>query len=173
MIRKLKTSIVILSLIAGLYTVLVPRVALAAPTTPGPCKSGYAHPLDNKGDPLPGCSIKKTPGECPSGDVDGRDATKCQPLGNLSEECPKRWGVCANNPIVKDLNLIVNVLTGLAGVAIVGAIILGGIQYSIAGDKAEAVSAAKKRITNGLIALLAFLFIFAFLQWLVPGGVFR
>jgi hypothetical protein len=78
-----------------------------------------------------------------------------------------------SNPIVKDLNSIVNVLSGLVGVVVVGVIILGGIQYSMAGDKAEAVSAAKKRITNGLIALLAFMFIFAFLQWLIPGGVFK
>lgn len=81
---------------------------------------------------------------------------------------------CLNNsnPIVRNLNNIVNVLAGLVGVVVVGTIILGGVQYAMAGDKAEAVSAAKQRIINGLIALFAFIFIFAFLQWLVPGGVF-
>ena len=29
-----------------------------------------------------------------------------------------------------------------------------------------------KRITNSLIALFALLFTYAFLQWLIPGGVF-
>ncbi len=76
------------------------------------------------------------------------------------------------NPIVKDLNDIVNVLSGLVGVVVVGVIILGGVQYAMAGDKAEAVSAAKKRIINGLIALAAFMLTYAFLQWLIPGGVF-
>lgn len=77
-----------------------------------------------------------------------------------------------NNPIVKDINMFINFLGGLVGVVVVGSIILGGIQYSMAGDNPQAVGAAKKRIINGLIALLAFLFTYAFLQWLVPGGVF-
>lgn len=77
-----------------------------------------------------------------------------------------------NNPIVKDINLIVNILSVGVGVIVVTLIIIGGIQYSIAGDNPQALTAAKQRITNALIALFAYLFIFAFLQWLVPGGVF-
>lgn len=89
------------------------------------------------------------------------------PTGASLNQCVK------GNPIVKDLNDIINVLAGLVGVVVVGVIILGGIQYAMAGDKAEAVSAAKKRIINGLIALAAFMLTYAFLQWLIPGGVFK
>jgi hypothetical protein len=46
-----------------------------------------------------------------------------------------------------------------------------GIQYSLAGDNATATGAAKQRITNGLIALATFIFAFALLQWLIPGGL--
>ena len=77
-----------------------------------------------------------------------------------------------NDPIVGDLQKIVDVLSAGVGIAVTGVIILGGVQYSMAGDKAEAVTAAKKRIYNGLIALVAFLFLAAFLQWLIPGGAF-
>lgn len=94
------------------------------------------------------------------GNCDGSTAAK-------NEACLKK------NPIVGNLNNIIDVLAGLVGVVVVGTIILGGIQYAMAGDKAEAVSAAKQRIINGLIALVAFLFIFAFLQWLIPGGAFK
>ncbi len=87
--------------------------------------------------------------------------------GNTADTCLQK------NPIVKDLNTIVNFLSALVGVVVVGVIILGGIQFATAGDKAEAVSAAKTRIVNGVIALVAYLFIFAFLQWLIPGGLFR
>ncbi len=80
-------------------------------------------------------------------------------------------GVPSDNPIVKDINMIVNFLAGLVGVVVVGSIIYGGIQYIMAGDNPQAVSAAKDRITNSLIALVAFGFMYAFLQWLVPGGV--
>lgn len=108
------------------------------------------------------------PADAPQGGSAGSSST----LGN---GCAGKTGqkCLQENPIVKDLNIVVGFLSGLVGVVVVGVIILGGIQYSMAGDKAEAVSAAKKRITNGLIALLAFLFIFAFLQWLIPGGVFK
>jgi hypothetical protein len=76
------------------------------------------------------------------------------------------------NPIVNDINLVINFLGALAGVVIVGAIIVGGIRYMTAGDNAQAVGAAKQRIINALIALFAYLLAFGFLQWLVPGGVF-
>jgi hypothetical protein len=77
------------------------------------------------------------------------------------------------NKIVADLRLIINALSIGVGIIIVTIIILGGIQYMVAGDNPNAVSAAKQRIINALIALLAYILIFAFLQWLVPGGVFR
>lgn len=76
------------------------------------------------------------------------------------------------NKITQDLQTIVNVLSAGVGLVIIGMIILGGIQYSIAGDNPQATAAAKQRITNALIALFAYLFIFAFLQWLIPGGLF-
>jgi len=76
------------------------------------------------------------------------------------------------NPIFKDINVIVTFLSGMVGVIVVGTIILGGIQYTMAGDNPQAVTAAKQRIINGVIALVAFLLIFAFLQWIIPGGVF-
>jgi hypothetical protein len=76
------------------------------------------------------------------------------------------------SPIVHDIQSIVNFLSAAVGVVVIGVIILGGIQYSLAGDNATALTAARKRITNGLIALFAFLFAWAFLQWLIPGGIF-
>jgi len=79
-----------------------------------------------------------------------------------------------NNVIIQDLNTIVKFLSGLVGVVVVAMIITGGIQYALAsGESAEAVSKAKQRITNSLLALFAFLFIFAFLQWIIPGGAFN
>lgn len=75
------------------------------------------------------------------------------------------------NPIINDLKTVVNILSAGVGVVIVGAIIVGGIQYVMAGNNPNAVSAAKQRIANALIALFAFIFIYAFLNWLLPGGV--
>ena len=81
---------------------------------------------------------------------------------------------CVNNSqIVKDLQNIVDFLSAGVGIIVIGVIILGGIQYSMAGDNASAITAARQRILNGLIALLAFIFLFGFVQWLIPGGIFK
>lgn len=77
-----------------------------------------------------------------------------------------------SNPIVKDINTIVNFLSIGVGIVVVGVIIMGGIQFTMAGDNAQDVAAAKKRIMNGVIALVAFILTFSFLEWLIPGGVF-
>lgn len=79
---------------------------------------------------------------------------------------------CLNkNPIIRRLNEIIKVLSGLVGVLVIGMIIVGGIQYAIAGDNAAGVTAAKHRIINALIALVVYIFMVAFLQWLIPGGI--
>jgi hypothetical protein len=78
-----------------------------------------------------------------------------------------------NNQIVKDLQNIVDFLSAGVGIIVIGVVILGGIQYSMAGDNASAITAARQRIINGLIALVAFIFLFGFVQWLIPGGIFK
>jgi hypothetical protein len=66
----------------------------------------------------------------------------------------------------------INLLTGLAGLAITASVIISGIQYSTSGGNSQAASAAKKRIGNAFLALLALVFLYTFLQWIVPGGIF-
>jgi hypothetical protein len=77
-----------------------------------------------------------------------------------------------SNPILKDIQTVVDVLSAGVAIVVVAMIIVGGIQYSLAGDNSSAVTAAKKRIANALIALFAFIFMFSFIEWLVPGGIF-
>lgn len=78
----------------------------------------------------------------------------------------------SNCGIVKYLTIIINVLSAIVGVVIVMMIIVGGIQYSAAGDDPQKVQAAKTKITNALLALFLFIFMYSLLQWLVPGGIF-
>jgi hypothetical protein len=175
--------------LAGLYlpvTALVASVSVAAavqpatncpgavdPTDPSlcACPANFDHPIDANGNKTSDCVAIKTAAGCPSGKVDAKDHTKCVEVGN---ECNglSQDKCLASDPIVHDLNLVVNFLSALVGVVVVAVIVLGGIQYSMAGDNPAAVTAAKQRIINGLIALVAFLLMFSFLQWLIPGGVF-
>ncbi|MFA5004365.1 MAG: hypothetical protein WC498_03785 [Candidatus Saccharimonadales bacterium] len=86
-------------------------------------------------------------------------------------------GNCANlghcDLISKYINPLIQFLSALVGVAVVVSIVIGGIQYgSSAGDPQKA-SAAKNRIRNAILALVTFLFLYALLNFLVPGGLFN
>jgi hypothetical protein len=90
---------------------------------------------------------------------------KKTPTPNSLQDCLKE------NPIIKDVKTLVNFLSAGVGIVVVGSIIFAGIQYIVAGNNPNAVGAAKKRIQDTLIALLAFFFIYAFLDFLIPGGL--
>jgi|SRR6476659_3545243 len=62
-------------------------------------------------------------------------------------------------------------LTSVAAVFVVIQIIIGGIQYSSAAGDSSKVAAARKRIGNAVFTIIAFIFLWAFLQYLIPGGV--
>ena len=82
--------------------------------------------------------------------------------------CQTETGICNINQYIE---IFINILSGLVGVVVVMVIIIGGIQYATAGDEPGKIQAARQRITKALIALLVFIFLYAFLQYLVPGGV--
>lgn len=82
--------------------------------------------------------------------------------GDLSE---------ANCGITRYLKLFINTLSALVGIVVVAVLVIGGIQYSTSGGDPNAAAAAKKRISNAILALVAFGLMYGFLQWLVPGGV--
>jgi hypothetical protein len=94
---------------------------------------------------------------------------------NSCEACQNKAGLkdcLQNNVIIKRLQQIVDFLSAAVGIVVVAMIIIGGVQYSIAGDNPQKITAAKQRIANALLALVAFMFLFAFVQWLIPGGIF-
>jgi uncharacterized membrane protein YraQ (UPF0718 family) len=102
-----------------------------------------------------------------NGTISNTAATKCK------NSTPAELNKCLKtNPIVQDIQTIVNFLSALVGIVVTAALILGGIQYSGSRDNPQAMQAAKGRIQNAIIALVMYFLIFAFLQWLIPGGVF-
>jgi hypothetical protein len=73
--------------------------------------------------------------------------------------------------IMKVLKVAVNILSGAVMVAAVIMLIIGAIQYSSAGGDPNGVKAAKTKITNVLIGVVAYVFLYAFMNWLIPGGL--
>jgi hypothetical protein len=93
----------------------------------------------------------KLPTDCSSSDGKPLDPGNCQILKRLLE--------------------FTNLLSGLVAVIVIAVIIIGGIQYSAAGGDPQKVAGAKKRIYNAIFAFIAYIFMYSFLQWVVPGGV--
>lgn len=118
------------------------------------------------------------PAGCPGSSLQGPKALgvtcPAQSSGNFEADCKAGTGVKLdkdNCGIIAYLVDFIRVLTGLVGVVIIIMIIIGGIQYSAAGNNPQSVLAARKKIANALLALLVYMFAFAFLQWVIPGGV--
>jgi hypothetical protein len=77
-----------------------------------------------------------------------------------------------DNPILSYLGGVVNFLAAGVGVVVVAMVTLAGVQYITSHGDPQKVSAAKSRLVNAMIGLISFIFLYAFLQWLIPGGLF-
>lgn len=116
-------------------------------------------------------SVCETPAADPGPNGTPGDGTDLEPTYNPDGDCVGTSINQNNCGIVKYLVIFINALSAMVGLVVVGSIIYGGIQYSSSSGDPSKASAAKDRIRNAIIALLFFLFGYALLNWLVPGGV--
>lgn len=77
------------------------------------------------------------------------------------------------NPILDLVFALVRFLSVGVGIVLVLALMAAGIQYSSAEGNPESSAKAKKRVQNALIGLLVYMFTWAILQFIIPGGVFK
>ncbi len=149
MLSKIKYFAIASIVFSGIvYALLVPTAVLAA----SPAFSQSSHPVTNLSAAGPsGVNV-------PTG-------------SNFDGKCQEKDLDKTNCGIVAYLLTGINVLSALVGVIVVIMIAVGGMQYSMARDNPQAVVAARGRIINALLGLLAYLFMYALLQYLVPGGV--
>ena len=97
------------------------------------------------------------------------------PPSRVKNDCSPKPGEtlsAGNCGIIKYIQYFSNFLSAVVGMVVVIMIIIGGIQYSTAGDNPQAVAAGKQKIKNSIIALFLWIFMSAFLQWIIPGGLF-
>ncbi|MFI5271281.1 MAG: hypothetical protein ACHQT9_04525, partial [Candidatus Saccharimonadales bacterium] len=66
-----------------------------------------------------------------------------------------------------------DLLSGMVGIIVVISLILGGIQYSASEGDPQKSAKAKDRIAKTIFALLAYIFLYAFLQFIIPNGAFH
>lgn len=70
------------------------------------------------------------------------------------------------------LLLVLNIMTGLVGLAAVGGIVYASILYATAQDNSGQVTKAKETIFNVVLGLVSFALMYSFLQFIIPGGIF-
>lgn len=75
--------------------------------------------------------------------------------------------------IVVYLTMFLKLLARLLGGVIVLMLVIAGIQYITSAGDPGLVKGAKDRITNAITALVLFAFMYAILNFLIPGGIFR
>lgn len=100
-------------------------------------------------------------GFCLSADVYAAPAMQDQPC---------RAGDACESFFENYINPIVTLLTVSIGVIAAISLVVAGIQYGSAGNDPGKVQKAKHRMGQTLLGVLAYLFLFAFLNYIVPGG---
>lgn len=108
---------------------------------------------------------------CPKGQQEisvpvDQGGTKCIPINETSAELE-------DNPIFFYLRNIIIFLSGGVGLLVVAGIIYGAFLYITARANAGQAQKGQETIINSVIGLLLYIFMFAFLQFLIPGGIFR
>lgn len=82
--------------------------------------------------------------------------------GNGGVETSGLWGI---------LTVVLNIMIAGVGILAVGGIVYGAIMYASAQDNASQVQEAIGIIRNTIIGLVLFAFMYALLQFLIPGGI--
>ena len=70
------------------------------------------------------------------------------------------------------LMLAINILTAGIGVSAVGGIIYGAVLYTTSGGSLDQVKKALQIIQNVAIGLVMYALMYAFLNYIIPGGLF-
>lgn len=130
----------------------------------------------------------KIPAGCPGSTKTGkkRSGTKCPYSAKARASAPKQGGTTGGDPaasadctksacdlIGKYVNPAINLFSVAFSLIAVISIILGSIQYATSEGDPQKASKAKKRIFDTILAVVAYLFLYSFLQFLIPGGLFR
>jgi hypothetical protein len=180
---KLLFGLIILSLSICLYQLNATKVYAAIPGGQGeitaPTSTASPTPVNTNTSDCSSADDSNNAlcGTCVNSTTDANDCintTNCEQETGNSTCADTAASACTstNCDLVKSyLDKFVLLLSTLIGVTVVLSLIVAGIQYSSSGGDPQKVTAAKSRITKTITALVAYVFLFALLQFLIPGGI--
>ncbi len=102
-------------------------------------------------------------------------AAKCGGVDTTIIDCPQdgTGTDVSNNGIWGILITIINIMSAGIGVTAVGGVVYGSIMYASGEGNAEKTKKARMIIFNVLIGLLMYAVMYAFLNYMIPGGMFN
>jgi hypothetical protein len=166
---KFKQILSALLLLAGIGCTLVGQTASAVK-----CGTGYdAVDLQPGQICCGGRAVKLQAGEVCCGDVVTNLQTGqscCNGVVTSMITCDQSDS--SGDGIWKILLLAINILTAGVGVVALGGIVYASILYTTAGGGTEQTKKAMEMIANVVIGLIAYVLMYAFLNYIVPGGLF-
>lgn len=154
---KIKQTLLLFALIVGIGGTLLSPVV-------------YAASCGGVDTSVIGCNDQDGSGVCPDGStVSKKDMDKVIPV-----KCPD-----GSTPVVKIENTGVwgllktgiQLLTAAIGLAAVGGIIYASILYTTSGSDVGQTKQAKTIIFNIVLGLVAYAFMWSFLNFIIPGGI--
>ncbi len=117
-------------------------------------------------------------GRCPaSSTIGGVAVGDSRPYGfaNAQNECrefdPSDVPPLEENPIVLFLGDMINFLTAGIGFILTILLVVAGIRYTLARGNPQESAGAKSMIEKVVISVILYLFAFALINWLIPGGL--
>lgn len=94
--------------------------------------------------------------------------SKCGQIDTSLVNCDTNGG----NPVISLVLQIINFLAVGVGIAVVGGIIWGGLLYASSNGDSSKAKQGITTIVNAVIGLLFFMFMYALINFIVPGGLF-
>ncbi len=196
--KWLVVVVLVIAFLAPLFGNKHASAAVFYKSTNGNCTAGdykltppYDHgstSYDCVGDLAAGEYTGAVNGHCPSGvskatykgfqlclDGVNQNNSVFRDFSALKEDCQAQSQQLTkeNCGIIKYIYIFTNALSAMVGIVIIAMLVFAGIEWSTAGSDPQRVNAARGKIVNAVLALIVFIFAFALLQWLIPGGLFK
>jgi hypothetical protein len=131
------------------------------------------HTRCEDGRPIPHSNARQAEAFCSGTVSDEEAAVAAEDKAQAHTTCDEINVTASSCPILSDYVIpAINALSAAVGVVVVIMVVWGGIQYTSSKDNPQQAAQAKEHIRNALLALVIYIFIVAFLNWVVPGGIF-
>ena len=76
-----------------------------------------------------------------------------------------------NNPIYTYLRAIIRFVAAGVGLGLVLLVVIAGIRWTLSQGNPQAIAAALKLLVSAVVGLIAFVLLFAILNYLIPGNL--